>query len=351
MVAKPAGHEPIARNYPYNCWWVAAFADEVGRVPLGRWLLDTPVVLYRTQGGEVVALEDRCPHRQAPLSIGKLQGDAIECGYHGFQFGRDGRCVRVPTMASPPPISIETFPVREIGPLVWVYLGDSACLDAVPPPPTMAWMSDPSFAMRQSKTEIAANYLLLKENVLDLTHFGYVHAGSFGITNVVGKLTVTRTDDTVGYEEIFDPAPLPDGLSHAFGIAPGTPWSRSTKGAFLSPAAQYGSASFADPKTPETPNASHQFAHFTTPIDHEHMHYFYVFGRDYAREPAAMDHFAAMVEKGFKEDEFVLEQVQALISRRPRRGSTGERSVKADAAGVEARRIIERWMQRETIPA
>lgn len=336
------------RNYPYNCWWVAAYADEVGRTPLARWLLDTPVVLYRTEEGGVVALEDRCPHRQAPLSIGKLRGDAIECGYHGFQFGPSGRCVRVPSMSSPPPIGVEAYPVREIGPLIWIYLGDPSRLDDVPPPPELAWTRDSGFAIRKGRIEIAANYLLLKENVLDLTHFGYVHAATFQITDWVDAPKVEKNGDTVTYRQEFLGTPLIPGMAIPLGLEPGTPWNRINSGSLLSPAVQEGRTDFCDPDRTEPPTGRVRFAHLTTPIDQENMHYFYVFGRDFAREDAAMDMFEQMVIKGFKEDEFVLEQVQSIMSRKPRRGSQGERSVRADAAGIEARRIIEGWMARET---
>src|SRR3982074_931860 len=88
------------RNYPLNCWWVAAFSDEVGEALLGRGLLDTPVLLYRTAAGRAVAIEGRCPHRAAPLSLGCRKGDEIQCGYHGFTFGPDGACTKIPSMRS-----------------------------------------------------------------------------------------------------------------------------------------------------------------------------------------------------------------------------------------------------------
>lgn len=349
-MASAVSHSGVPpRNYPLNCWWVAAFADEVGRTPLARWLLDTPVLLYRTEAGEVAALEDRCPHRQAPLSSGKLRGDIVECGYHGFQFGRDGRCVRVPSMTSPPPIRIEAYPVREIGPLVWIYLGDRDRIDDVPPPPAIDWMADPGFAIRKGLMPIAANYLLLKENVLDLTHLGYVHAASFQITDWVDPPKVAIEGDTVAYRQEFIRSPLPPGYAIPLGLEPGTPWNRLGIGKLLSPAAHESATIFCDPDRPDRPNGRTLFAHLTTPVDAENMHYFFVVGRDHGREDAAMDMLAEILVKGFKEDEEILEKVQAMISRRPRRGSAGERSVKADAAAVEARRIIDRWMARETI--
>jgi vanillate O-demethylase monooxygenase subunit len=349
MLAAIAKADPQIRNYPLNCWRVAGYADEIGRRPLARWLLDTPVVLYRTGSGAVVALEDRCPHRQAPLSIGQLRGDAIECGYHGFQFGQDGRCVRVPSMSAPPPIRVQTYPVQEIGPLVWIYLGDTAVISEVPAPPALPWISDDQFALRKGYMPIAANYMLLKENVLDLTHFGYVHAATFGISDWVDPPQVRREKDAVFYRQDFVETPLIPGMAIPLELEPGTPWNRRNEGGFLSPAVQQGGTDFFDPSAPDIAMARMRFAHLTTPIDSGNMHYFYVFGRDYAHESAAMDIFETMVTRGFKEDEVVLEQIQALVGRKPRRGSEGERSVKADAAGIEARRIVDGWMNRETI--
>src|ERR1700733_10105608 len=93
---------PVQPNYPLNQWWVAATSDEVGRTLLPRWLLDKPILLYRTESGSAVALDDRCPHRWAPLSSGYLAGDNVVCGYHGFEFGPTGQCVKIPTPASIP---------------------------------------------------------------------------------------------------------------------------------------------------------------------------------------------------------------------------------------------------------
>jgi nitrite reductase/ring-hydroxylating ferredoxin subunit len=113
------------RNYPMNCWWVAAFSDEVGQKPVGRWLLDTPVLLYRTAAGEAVALDNRCPHRGAPLSLGTRKGDAIQCGYHGFTFGPDGACTRIPSMKTVvSAVRARRFPIIENAPFVWIYVGD-----------------------------------------------------------------------------------------------------------------------------------------------------------------------------------------------------------------------------------
>lgn len=342
---------PAERNYPYNCWWVAAFSHEVGRSLLPRWLLDMPVVLYRREDGTIAALEDRCPHRQAPLSIGRLQGDSVECGYHGFRFGANGRCTLVPSMDTAPSFAVLSFPVREIGPLVWVYTGDLAVIDTVPPPPDMPWLTDERFNSVSGQMEISANYMLLKENVLDMTHLGYVHAKSFGITDIKNPPEVHSDGVTVTYLQRFINDPLPAGYALALGLQPGTPWIRETHGAFLSPAVQMGAVDLRDPAAPDTSLKQVRFVHATTPVDQTHMRYFWVAARDHANDDATMAQLGKILEVGFAEDEAVLASIQALMNRRPRRGSTDERSVKADAAAIQARRIVASWMARETSPS
>ncbi len=94
---------PAEMGYPRNQWYVAAWSDEVrAGEPLRRVLLDTPVVLYRTEDGKPAALHDRCPHRGALLSMGKQIGDEVQCPYHGIQFGPDGRCTHVPSQGGTP---------------------------------------------------------------------------------------------------------------------------------------------------------------------------------------------------------------------------------------------------------
>ena len=79
-----------------NCWYVAAWSEEVGRAPLARILLGLPVMLYRIEKGEAVALEDRCCHRNLPLSMGFIEGDNVRCGYHGLKFAPSGQCIEFP---------------------------------------------------------------------------------------------------------------------------------------------------------------------------------------------------------------------------------------------------------------
>ena len=335
------------RNYPMNCWWVAAFCDEVTEALLGRWLLDTPVLLYRLENGSIAAIEDRCPQRSAPLSLGCRKGDAVECGYHGFTFGPDGACIRVPTMAAPPhALRVRSFPVIEQYPFVWVYLGDPDRIYDVPAPHELEWANDERFAVVHGRIDIAANYMLLKENVLDLTHFGFVHAKTFKITDWVEVPRLTGEGDTCGYHQSFSNSPLPSVFAEPLGLTPGTPYNRENYGSFISPALQVAAVDLFDPGSGEL-TGRFRVSHATTPIDPVTMHYFWVAARDYGTSPDEMASLKAITEVGFAEDEAMIEAVQRVQSRDPRNTADLERSVKADGPAVQARRIVARWMERE----
>ena len=97
-----------------NAWYVAAWTHEIepGRIH-ARTIIDQPLVLYATSDGSIVALEDRCPHRFAPLSLGRLEGDALRCMYHGLKFAPDGKCIEIPGQKLiPQSACVRRFPLR-----------------------------------------------------------------------------------------------------------------------------------------------------------------------------------------------------------------------------------------------
>jgi phenylpropionate dioxygenase-like ring-hydroxylating dioxygenase large terminal subunit len=314
---------------------------------MGRWLLDTPVLFFRRLDGTAVAMENRCPHRGAPLALGCLKGDDIQCGYHGFIFASDGRCINVPSMKTPPvSANVRNFPIIEQSPYIWIYLGDTEALDEVPPPPVLEWAEDTDFELVHGRMDIAANYMLLKENVLDLTHFGYVHAKSFGITDWVDPPTFWSDGDTTSYRQTLTRSPLPPIFANPLGIPSGTPFNRDNYGSFVSPALQRAAVDFCDPDSGDL-KGRFRIAHATTPIDNSSMHYFYLLGRDHGKSPEQLEQLRAATVAGFAEDEVMIEAIQATVSRDPRGSQAPEISVKMDTAGIQARRIVQRWMDKE----
>src|SRR3981081_1035043 len=114
----------------YNAWYVAAWRGEVTAKPMGRPLLNEPVVFYRAADGAAVALEDRCCHRGMPLSCGEVFGQNIRCEYHGMVFDGAGKCVEIPGQAMiPNNARVRSFPVAERDDLVWIWMGDASRAD------------------------------------------------------------------------------------------------------------------------------------------------------------------------------------------------------------------------------
>ncbi|MBT5896430.1 MAG: Rieske 2Fe-2S domain-containing protein, partial [Rhodospirillaceae bacterium] len=108
-----------------NLWYVAALSGELTGKPLARTICGVPMVLYRGENGNLVALEDRCPHRQAPLSMGNIIGDQIQCDYHGFMFDGAGACTHIPRQDKiPARMGVRAFAVVERWGFVWLWWGD-----------------------------------------------------------------------------------------------------------------------------------------------------------------------------------------------------------------------------------
>ena len=111
-----------------NTWYVAAFADEIAPgKQIGRKYLGESVVLFRTDSGEIAALEDRCSHRAMPLSAGHVEGEITRCCYHGVEFDKRGACTRIPNQARiPTAANVRSYPVVEKDHLIWIWMGEAA---------------------------------------------------------------------------------------------------------------------------------------------------------------------------------------------------------------------------------
>lgn len=188
---------PGSAAYPLNQWYVAAYSHEVTDRPLHRWLLDRPVLLYRDQADQPVALYDRCPHRGYPLSAGKVVGDAIQCGYHGVQFGPDGGCKLVPSGGIiAPGLRVDSYPVVERWRWIWLWAGDPELADPTLIPDHEAfglgapgWHAEPGDVL-----ELAANYLMPFENLLDASHITFLHQGQIDAGDVAGQPLELETE-------------------------------------------------------------------------------------------------------------------------------------------------------------
>lgn len=159
-----------------NTWYMAAWSDEVSRDPIGRTLLEQPVVFYRTEDGDAVAIGNRCPHRFAPLSMGVLKGDAIECPYHGLQFGSDGICTKNPhgNKNIPKGAQVPVYKVEERYGIIWFWGGAVELADPGTIP-DLSYLEDPASRTVTGSLPVSTNYELYIDNLLDLSHTQFVH--------------------------------------------------------------------------------------------------------------------------------------------------------------------------------
>ena len=181
-----------------NCWYAAAWDEEVGEAPLARRILDKPVVLFRGADGRAAALADRCIHRQAPLSHGRTEQRGLRCGYHGLLFAPDGSCIEVPGQTSVPPgARVASYPVVERDRFVWIWMDDPARADAASVP-DYHWNDDPGWRSVQGRFHVAGGWRLIVDNLLDLSHVQFVHGATLGTDRVADfPVEVSRDGDRV----------------------------------------------------------------------------------------------------------------------------------------------------------
>jgi len=184
-----------------NCWYVAAWGSEVGREPFARTILGEPVVLYRTESGRAVALEDRCCHRNLPLSMGRIEGDAVRCGYHGLKFDPTGACIEVPGQSAiPPGARVRSYPLIERWKLLWIWMGDASRLDESLLP-GWHYIDDPRFAVAHGNDAkplpMKSHWELNNDNLLDLSHVVYVHPTTLGAHALDFPITTERFERKV----------------------------------------------------------------------------------------------------------------------------------------------------------
>ena len=183
-----------------NCWYMAEWSAELDKIPITPVrLLDEALVFYRKTDRSLVAMDDRCSHKLAPLSLGQVEGDDLRCMYHGLKFGADGQCNEIPQQDKriSKALCVRTYPVIERYNAAWVWMGDPelADPDKIPPfagPPEYKW------SMIPDKMELNANYQLINDNLLDLSHVAFVHKDSFGasdddLNKSFAKVTVETT--------------------------------------------------------------------------------------------------------------------------------------------------------------
>ncbi len=326
-----------------NCWYVAAEAAEVGRTPFGRILLGEPVVLYRKENGAPVALEDRCCHRRAPLHKGRLVGDALQCGYHGFTFDASGACIAVPGHDRLPfrGVGVRAYPLVERHRYLWIWMGEPARADPALIP-DFHHNDDPGWAAPGAWLPVAANYLLLVENLIDLSHVAFVHAGTIGSDDTRATLDHERGDGFIRVVRDAKDIPSPPHMRR-LGIGDRLDMTKVIE--FRPPSSITIHITWAA-RDGAHPRALHVMVlNAITPETERSSHYFWVAARDFDIADAQVTEFYRReVIRAFNEDKDMLEAQQATIERAPDAPIV---SVHGDWGGVQARRLVAQLVDAE----
>lgn len=336
-----------------NCWYAVAWSRELGDAPLARMVACEPVVLFRQGDGRPAALEDRCPHRFLPLSMGRLKSGTIECGYHGMRFDGSGQCLAVPGQATiPPSAKVRPFPVCEHMGLIWLWPGDPAASEGTKPF-DLEQYHDPTWEVVEGEAlAVDANYLSLADNLCDPAHVAFVHQSTLGnaahidvpITVEMDDRTVTTTRWTIDAE----PIPLFQKLGRFAGRI--DRWQIYIYHAPNIAVIDFGGADTGT-GAPEgrRDNCVWMFAcHFLTPIDERRSLDYWLVVKNYkAVDPQANEALKAQLKIAFSEDKAILEAIQREEKRQP---GTKPLHIAIDKGAVMMRRIVERMTKAEMVP-
>ncbi len=330
-------------EYPKHQWWIAATSNEVSRDLLARTLLEKRVVMYRQENGDPVAVEGYCPHRNYPLEKGTLSGDAIRCGYHGFEFDQQGICSHIPSQSQCPNRAVlRSFPIIERGGLIWIWMGppETATVDALPDTYSMG-LGAPGWQVEVSPVAaLKGRYSLLIDNLMDLTHVSFIHADTIPAGEQVVKIP----------NEIMAENGRINVIRKGIGI-PSNPFFKFMFPDYDGPVDQHFDTDYIGPCIIRTGGALSQsdtkehlgainFIHGITPETRHSTHYFVLIARDFALDrPEVGQAHLKMGDMIQPQDIDAIEAIELGLRQFP--DMPPEISCQADLGGLKVRRQLE----------
>jgi phenylpropionate dioxygenase-like ring-hydroxylating dioxygenase large terminal subunit len=334
-----------------NGWYVLAFAEDLGPNLLSRWLLNEPVVLFRRQDGEPVALSGLCPHRFYPLGKSKLQADVITCSYHGFAFDADGRCVNIPGQDNiPSSCALRRYPVVQHGMWIWVWPGDPARADRRLLPDLVDIGHDrPGFLVQPFYFhELKARYQLLNDNLFDLSHLAFLHATTIGVgANATTPEELTEEPGVLRSRRRMKNCPAPPVVKQTVGYD--GPIDQVNGMDFYAPGLHAG---FADMYYPEWHTRAGQLLrkaqvfHAVTPATRHSCYYFFGMASDDAGQLAQMKLY---LRQTVSEDIDASESIEQMLALH---GEPAREVVKfSDRNTIRGRLLLQKMMEAEAAGA
>lgn len=342
-----------SRPWPENCWYAVCTSTELGQEPLGRTICKQAIVLYRNERGDAVALEDFCPHRGLPLSMGSLRDGKLVCGYHGMVMNDDGSCHSMVGQDASRFPGIRHYPLIERYGFIWLWPGEPR-LASSQFLPQLDWAESEKWAYGGGYYHLDCDYRLLIDNLMDLTHETYVHASSIGQPEIEDAApTLSRHDGEVRVSRVMEGIKAPpfwaDALS-ANGLAADQPCDRWQICRFSPPGqvmidVGVALAGQGGPEAPSEKRVSGIVVDLITPETETSCHYFWGMARNFQVEDAELTETMRSAQgKIFAEDKDVLESQQRNLLRNPERRLM---SLNIDAGGLHARRLLAKMIEKE----
>lgn len=335
-----------------NAWYVAARSEEVGDKPLGRTICNEKIVLFRGKDG-IAAVEDFCPHRGAPLSLGFVRDGNLVCGYHGLELDCKGKPQAMPMQRVQSFPCIRPYAVVEKYGFIWFWAGDKESADESLLP-YLEWAESDEWAYGGGLYHIKADYRLMIDNLMDLTHETYVHAGSIGQKEIdETSLKTTVKGDVVtlerNMENIYAP-PFWQSCMRSKGLDETQLVDRWQRCHFHLPSNVHIEVGVAEAghggyQAPEEHKVSSIVVDFITPETDTSHWYFWGMARHFnAQDEETTRQIREGQGKIFSEDLEMLEKQQQNLSEQPERRLL---MLNIDSGGVQARKIIEKKIQAE----
>jgi nitrite reductase/ring-hydroxylating ferredoxin subunit len=301
-----------------NMWYVAAWSHELNREkPIGRTIIGEPIVLYRRGDGCAIAFEDRCAHRHAPLSRGRIEGDNLRCMYHGLLYASDGQCRSIPGGAAVAPgTAVRAFPTVEQSSWIWVWMGDASKADSSTIPSAVG-LDNPEWVMRASAMDYEADYQLVNDNLCDLSHLDFVHETTLGLASgskwSLEQPRISSVENGLLIERWFvDRVLKPKNLV----VDAWNSYRYLLPGIFLMDISFHEpgtatSSNFAAPRSPSLFRRCDQQA--ITPICEGRSRYLYATGTDRASaSPETLERMFTVLNSAFSEDREIIEAQQLI---------------------------------------
>ena len=336
-----------------NCWYAAAWDHEVaqGKI-LPRTIADQRLVIYRTEDQQPAVLEDRCCHRHAPLSEGRVNGNDIQCMYHGLKFGPDEICTDIPGQSNIPiGARVRSFRTVERHNLIWIWLGDPALGDPELIPDAIGF-DRPDWIMKGGYLRYEADPMLVADNAMDFSHITYVHPTTFGGTDqwVTERPKVERIPRGVRVsrwlKDVEPPPYLQRFKNHRGNIDRWSSYDFLVPGVLLLRSDMYPTGS--DPADKSNVIFSYFASNCLMPESSEATHSFFRWGPRSNEDPAIIDILIEAARAGFAEDKKIIEaQHQVVKQDRTAKMMT----IAVDTGVVMMRRVFNDMLEAEASQA